>query len=141
MKNSLVEISIQADGYINYIQEQIGYNGKYPVCSKIVIASSIVEVFASKKSTVIMSNQVIQGGIKTNELPYDDKKKILLKMEDMIWESIKNNPNFNVMKKAVVYAGIFEYMAQYKTVADMKNIKQLSIQKNQKNLNYYEKQL
>ena len=91
MKHSLVEISIQADGYINYIQEQIGYDGKYPVCSKIVIASSIVEVFASKKTTVIMVNQVIQAGMKAMELEYDDRKKILLKMEDYIWEAIKMN--------------------------------------------------
>jgi hypothetical protein len=45
------------------------------------------------------------------------------------------------MKRAVVYAGIFEYMAQYKTANDIKKIKEIAIQKNQKNLNYYEKQL
>jgi len=140
MKNSLVEISIQADGYINYIQEQIGYDGKYPVCSKIVIASSIVEVFASKKTTVIMANQVIQAGMKAMELEYDDKKKILLKMEDYIWEAIKMNNHYSFMRRAVVYAGIFEYMAQYKTANDIKKIKELAIQKNQKNLNYYAKQ-
>ena len=141
MKHSLVEISIQADGYINYIQEQIGYDGKYPVCSKIVIASSIVEVFTSKKTTVIMANQVIQAGMKSIDLQYDDKKKILLKMEDYIWESIKRNQHYSFMKRAVVYAGIFEYMAQYKTANDIKKIKEIAIQKNQKNLNYYEKQL
>ncbi len=141
MKHSLVEISIQADGYINYIQEQIGYDGKYPVCSKIVIASSIVEVFTSKKTTVIMANQVIQAGMKSIDLQYDDKKKILLKMEDYIWESIKSNQHYSFMKRAVVYAGIFEYMAQYKTANDIKKIKEVAIQKNQKNLNYYEKQL
>ena len=140
MKHSLVEISIQADGYINYIQEQIGYDGKYPVCSKIVIASSIVEVFASKKTTVIMVNQVIQAGMKAMELEYDDRKKILLKMEDYIWEAIKMNNHYSFVKRAVVYAGIFEYMAQYKTANDIKKIKDLAIQKNQKNLNYYAKQ-
>lgn len=87
-----------------------------------------------------MANQVIQAGTKAMELEYDDKKKILLKMEDYIWEAIKMNSHYSFMKRAVVYAGIFEYMAQYKTANDIKKIKDLAIQKNQKNLNYYAKQ-
>ena len=88
-----------------------------------------------------MANQVIQAGMKSIDLQYDDKKKILLKMEDYIWESIKSNQHYSFMKRAVIYAGIFEYMAQYKTANDIKKIKEIAIQKNQKNLNYYEKQL
>lgn len=87
-----------------------------------------------------MANQVIQAGMKAMELEYDDKKKILLKMEDYIWEAIKMNNHYSFMRRAVVYAGIFEYMAQYKTANDIKKIKELAIQKNQKNLNYYAKQ-